>query len=40
MSTKSHAHTTCGTLKKSSISTREYTKFHIKRPFFKNKKSI
>jgi hypothetical protein len=34
MSTKSHAHTMCGTLRKSSISTREYAEIHIQRPFF------
>jgi hypothetical protein len=39
MSTKSHAHT-CGTLRKSSISTRGYVEIHIQRPFFDNKNSI
>jgi hypothetical protein len=34
MSTKSHAHTRCETLRKSSISTREYAEIHIQRPFF------
>jgi hypothetical protein len=29
MSTKSHAHTRCGTLRKSSISTRGYAEIHI-----------
>jgi hypothetical protein len=33
MSTKSHAHTRCGTLRKSSISTRGYAEIHIQRPF-------
>jgi hypothetical protein len=40
MSTKSHAHTRCGTLRKSSISTREYAEIHIQRPFFDNKNSV
>jgi hypothetical protein len=40
MSTKSHAHTRCGTLRKSSISTRGYAEIHIQRPFFDNKNSI
>jgi hypothetical protein len=30
----------CGTLRKSSISTRGYAEFHIQRPFFVNKISI
>jgi hypothetical protein len=34
------AHTRCGTLRKSSISTRRYVDFHIQRPFFDNKNSI
>jgi hypothetical protein len=33
MSTKSHTHTRCGTLRKSSISTRGYAEIHIQRPF-------
>jgi hypothetical protein len=33
MCTKSYAHTRCGTLKKSSISTRGYAKIYIQRPF-------
>jgi hypothetical protein len=40
MSTKSHTHTRCGTLRKSSISTRGYAEIHIQRPFFDNKNSI
>jgi hypothetical protein len=40
MSTKSHVHTRCGTLRKSSISTRGYAEIHIQRPFFDNKNSI
>jgi hypothetical protein len=40
MSTKSHAHTRCGTLSKTSISTRGYAEIHIQRSFFYNKNSI
>jgi hypothetical protein len=40
MSTKSHTYTMCGTLRKSSISTRGYAEIHIQRPFFDNKNSI
>jgi hypothetical protein len=40
MSTKSHTHTMCGTLRKSSISTRGYAEIHIQRPLFDNKNSI
>jgi hypothetical protein len=40
MSTKSHAHTRCGTLRKSSISTRGYAEIHIQRPFLDDKNSI
>jgi hypothetical protein len=40
MSTKSHAHTRCGTLRKSLISTRGYAEIHIQRLFFDNKNSI
>jgi hypothetical protein len=40
MSTKSHAHKRCGTLRNSSISTRGYAEIHIQRPFFDNKISI
>jgi hypothetical protein len=39
MSTKSHAYTRCETLRKSSISTKEYVRIHIQRPFFDNKNS-
>jgi hypothetical protein len=37
MSTKSHIHTRCGTLRKSSISRRWYAEIHIQSPFFDNK---
>jgi hypothetical protein len=40
MPTKSHVHMRCGTLRKSSISTRGYVEIHIQRPFFDNKNSI
>ena len=40
MSTKSHVHTWCGTLRKSSISTRGYVAIHIWRPIFDHKNSI
>jgi hypothetical protein len=40
MSTKSHTHRRCGTLRKKKISTRKYAEIHIQRPFFDNKKSI
>jgi hypothetical protein len=40
MSTKSHAQTRCGTLRKLSISTKGYAEIHIQRPFFDNKNSI
>jgi len=40
MSTKCHAHERCGTLRKSSFSTRGYAEIHIQRPFFDNKNSI
>jgi hypothetical protein len=33
MSTKSHAHTRCGTMRKSSISSRGYAEIHIKGRF-------
>jgi hypothetical protein len=39
MSTKSHAHSRCGILRKSSISMR-YAEIHIQRLFFDNKNSI
>jgi hypothetical protein len=39
ISKKSHAHMKCGTLRKSSISTKGvlYVEIHIQRPFFDNK---
>jgi hypothetical protein len=40
MSTRSHAHTRCGTVRKSSISTRGYVEIHIQGPFLDNKSSI
>jgi hypothetical protein len=40
MPTKSHTHTRCVTLRKSSISTRGYAEIHKQRPFFDNKNSI
>jgi hypothetical protein len=40
MSAKSHIHTRCGTLRKSSISTRGYAEIHMQRSFFDNKNSI
>jgi hypothetical protein len=40
MFTKSHTHMTCGTLRKSWISTRGYAEIHIQRPFFDNKNTI
>ena len=40
MSTNSHAHTGCETLRKSSISTRGYAEIYIQRWFFDNKNSI
>jgi hypothetical protein len=40
MSTKSHIHTRCGTLKKKLFSTRGYAEIHIQRPFFDNKRGI
>jgi hypothetical protein len=40
MFTKSHAHTRCGTLNKTSISTRGYAEIHIQRLLFDNKNSI
>jgi hypothetical protein len=40
MSTKSHDHMRCGTLRKSSISIRGYAEIHLQRPFFDNKNSI
>jgi hypothetical protein len=40
MSTKSHAHTRCGTFNKTSISTSGYAEIHRQSPFFDNKNSI
>jgi hypothetical protein len=40
MSTKSHTHRRCGTLRKKLFSTRGYAEIHIQRPFFDNKKGI
>jgi hypothetical protein len=40
MSTKSHTHRRCGTLKKKLFSTRGYAEIYIQRPFFDNEKSI
>jgi hypothetical protein len=40
MSTISHTHKRCGTLKKKLFSTRGYAEIHIQRPFFDNKKGI
>jgi hypothetical protein len=40
MSSKSHTHKRCGTLRKKSFSTRGYAEVHIRRPFFDNKNSI
>jgi hypothetical protein len=40
MSTKSHTHKRCGTLRKRLFSTRGYAEIHIQRHFFDNKKGI
>jgi hypothetical protein len=40
MSTKSHTHERCGTLRKKLFSTRGYVEIHIQRLFFNNKKGI
>jgi hypothetical protein len=40
MSSKSHTHKRCGTLRKKSFSARGYAEIHIQRPFFDNKNSI
>src|SRR5665811_1611976 len=40
MSSKSHTHKSCGTLRKKSFSARGYAEIHIQRPFFDNKNSI
>jgi hypothetical protein len=34
MSSKSHSHKRCGTLRKKSFSARGYAEIHIQRPFF------
>ena len=40
MSTKSHIHRRCGTLRKKLFSTRGHAEIHIQRPFFDNNKGI
>jgi hypothetical protein len=40
MSTKSHSHKRCGTLRKNLFSTRGYAEIHIQRPYFDNIKGI
>jgi hypothetical protein len=40
MSSRSHIHKRCGTLRKKSFSARGYAEIHIQRPFFDNKNSI
>jgi hypothetical protein len=40
MSSKSHTHKRCGTLRKKSFFTRGYAEIHIQRPFFDNKNRI
>jgi hypothetical protein len=40
MSSKSHTHKRCGTLRKKSFFARGYAEIHIQRPFFENKKDI
>jgi hypothetical protein len=40
MSTKSHTHRRCGTLRNKLFSMRGYAEIHIQRPFFGNKKGI
>jgi hypothetical protein len=40
MSSKSHTHKGCGTLRKKSFSARGYAEIHIQRPFFDSKKYI
>jgi hypothetical protein len=39
MLTKLHAHKRCGTLRKTSISTRGYAEIHMQRPLFITKKT-
>jgi hypothetical protein len=40
MSTKSHTHRRCGTLREKLFSTRGYAEIHLQRSFFDNKKGI
>jgi hypothetical protein len=40
MSTKSHTHKRCGTLRKKIFSTRGYAEIYMQRPFFYYKKGI
>jgi hypothetical protein len=40
MSTKSHIHKRCGTLRKKSFSARGYAEIHKQRLFFDNKKDM
>jgi hypothetical protein len=40
MSTKSHTHMRCGTLRKNIFPTMRYAEIHQQRPFFDNKKDI
>jgi hypothetical protein len=40
MSSKSHIHERCGTLRGKSFSARGYAEIHMRRPFFDNKNSI
>jgi hypothetical protein len=40
MSSKSHTHKRCGTLRKKSFFAREYVEIGIQRLFFDNKKDI
>jgi hypothetical protein len=40
VSTKSHTHRRCGTLRKKLFPTRGYVEIHIQRVFFDNKKGI
>jgi hypothetical protein len=40
MSTKSHTHMKCGTLRKNLFFARGYAEIHILRPFFDNRKGI
>jgi hypothetical protein len=40
MSSKSHTHKRCGTLRKKSFSARGYAEIHIQRPYFDDTKDI